>query len=259
MTRSRITHHHRSHPMVQKSCAASLLLFAILLAFAGAQQKPVGQFDSHEDVGGVATPGSVVYDTEHQTYTIAASGTNMWAGKDEFHYLWKRMKGNFILRARVEFIGKGVDPHRKIGWIIRPNLDTDAPHVNASVHGDGLTSLQFRRTKGDVTQDLRSTIKAPDVIQLERKGDTYIMSVAHFGEMFTTQETSGVSLGDEVYVGLYVCSHNNSVVEKAVFRDVEITVPARDNFVPYREYIGSNLEVMDIATKERKVLHRVKD
>ena len=245
--------------MVQRSCAVLLLLAAILLAFARAQQKPVGQFDSHEDVGGVATPGSVVYDTEHQTYTIAASGTNMWAGKDEFHYLWKRLKGNFILRARVEFIGKGVDPHRKIGWIVRPNLDTDAPHVNASVHGDGLTSLQFRRTKGDATQDMRATINAPDVIQLERKGDTYIMSAAHFGEMFTTQETSGVALGDEVYAGLYVCSHNNSVVEKAVFRDVEITVPARDNFVPYREYIGSNLEVMDLATKERKVLYRVKD
>ena len=245
--------------MFQKSFAALLLLAPILLAFGRAPQKPVGQFDSHEDVGGVATPGSVVYDTKHQTYTIAASGTNMWAGKDEFHYLWKRLKGNFILRARVEFIGKGVDPHRKIGWIVRPNLDTDAPHVNASVHGDGLTSLQFRRTKGDVTQDMRAAIKAPDVIQLERKGDTYIMSVAHFGEMFTTQETSGVALGDEVYAGLYVCSHNNSVVEKAVFRDVEITVPARDNFVPYREYIGSNLEVMDLDTKERKVLYRVKD
>ncbi len=245
--------------MFLRSFATSILLAATLLASAHAQQKPVGQFDSHEDVGSVATPGTVLFDTEHQTYTITASGTNMWAGKDDFHYLWKRMKGNFILRARVEFIGKGVDPHRKIGWIVRPNLDTDAPHVNASVHGDGLTSLQFRRTKGDVTQDMRASITAPDVIQLERNGDTYIMSVAHFGEMFTTQDISGVALGDEVYVGLYVCSHNNSVVEKAVFRDVEITVPARDNFVPYREYIGSNLEVMDIATTERKILYRVKD
>jgi hypothetical protein len=221
--------------------------------------KPVGQFDHHGDVGNVATPGSVVYDAERQTYTITASGTNMWADKDEFHFAWKRMKGNFILRARAEFIGKGVDPHRKIGWIIRPNLDTDSPHVNASLHGDGLTSLQFRRTKGAVTEGVDLTVKGPDVVQLERKGDKYIMSVARFGEMFTTQEISGVALGDEVYAGLYVCSHNNSVVEKAVFRDVEIIVPARDNFVPYREYIGSNLEVMDIATKERRVLHRVPD
>ncbi len=219
----------------------------------------LGHFDNHADVGKVATPGSVVYDDAKQTYTITASGTNMWAGKDEFHFLWKRMKGNFILRARAEFVGKGVDPHRKIGWVIRPNLETDSPHVNASLHGDGLTSLQFRRTKGAVTEGLNFTEKGYDVVQLERKGDTYTMSVARFGEMFTTQEISNITLGDEVYIGLYVCSHNNNVVEKAVFRDIEITVPARDNFVPYREYIGSNLEVMDLASKARRVLYRVKD
>src|SRR5215471_18034559 len=134
--------------MLLKSTAISILLAATLCAFAFAQQKPVGQFESHEDVGGVATPGSVVFDAEKQSYTVSASGTNMWASKDEFHYVWRRMKGNFILRARTEFVGKGVDPHRKIGWIIRPTLETDAPHVNASLHGDGLTSFQFRRAKG---------------------------------------------------------------------------------------------------------------
>jgi WD40 repeat protein len=219
----------------------------------------LGQFENHGDVGNVATPGSAIYDGEKQTYTITASGTNMWAGKDEFHYLWKRLKGNFILRARAEFIGKGVDPHRKIGWTVRPNLETDSPHVNASLHGDGLTSLQSRRTKGAITEGLNFTEKGQDVIQLERRGNTYIMSVARFGEMFKVQEIADLSLGDEVFVGLYVCSHNNTVVEKAVFRDVEITIPAKENFVPYRDYIGSKLEVMDIATKERKVLHRVKD
>lgn len=244
--------------MFSKSFAASTLLAATLFFAAYAQEKPVGQFQNHGDLGNVATPGSAVYNAEKQTYTIAASGTNMWAGKDEFHFVWKRMKWNFILRARAGFIGKGVEPHRKIGWIVRPTLDTDSPHVNACLHGDGLTSLQFRRAQGALTEGINFTAKGPDVIQLERKGETYIMSVAHFGEMFTTQEVS-VALGDEVYVGLYVCSHNNQVIETAVFRDVEIVVPARDNLVPYREYIGSNLEVLDIATKERRVIYRVKD
>src|SRR5260221_5416740 len=107
----------RSLLMLPKSVATSILLLATLHTCAYAQQKPVGQFESHEDVGNVATPGSVVYDAEKQTYTITASGTNMWTNKDEFHFVWKRMQGNFILRARAEFIGKGVDAHRKIGWI----------------------------------------------------------------------------------------------------------------------------------------------
>lgn len=248
--------------MLPKSFATSILLCllaATLRVFVPAQQKPVGQFDSHEDVGNPAKPGSVIYDATKQTYTITGSGVNMWAGIDEFHYVWKRMKGNFILRARVEFLGKGVDPHRKIGWIVRPSLDADSPHVNATVHGDGHASLQFRRAKGGATERTNFTLDRPDVIQLERKGGVYIMSVANFGETFTSQEVSEVALGDEVYAGIYVCSHNKDVYEQAVFRDVEIIVPVRDNFVPYREYIGSNLEVMDLATKERKVLYRVKD
>ena len=241
------------------SLATAMLFLGTLCMADQPRQKPVGQFDNHEDIGQVATPGSVVFDADKESYTISASGTNMWAGKDEFHFVWKRMKGNFILRARAEFQGKGVDPHRKIGWIVRTSLDTDSPHVNATLHGEGLTSLQFRRTKGAITEGINFTIKAPDVVQLEPKGNTFIMSVAHFGEMFTTQDVADIALGDEVYVGLYVCSHNNKVVETAVFRDVQITVPARDNFVPYREYIGSNLEVMDLATKERRILYKVKD
>ncbi|MEP7339711.1 MAG: biopolymer transporter TolR [Acidobacteriota bacterium] len=245
--------------MFPKSFATLILLAATLFAFAHAQQKTVGQFESHEDVGNPAKPGSVVYDAAKQAYTITGSGTNMWAGRDELHYVWKRMKGNFILRARVEFLGKGVDPHRKIGWIVRQSLDADSPHANATVHGDGHASLQIRRKKGAETERVNFTAQSPDVIQLERKGNNFTMSVANFGETFIKPETFEVPLGDEVYVGIYVCSHNKDVYETAVFRDVEITVPVRDGFVPYREYIGSNLEVMDLATKERKVLYRVKD
>lgn len=252
-----------SSPLFSKSFATSILLAAILAlplcSVAYAQQKSVGQFDSHEDVGNPAKPGSVVYDAGKQSYTITGSGANMWAGRDEFHFVWKRMKGNFILRARVEFLGKGVDPHRKIGWIVRSSLDADSPHVNATVHGDGHASLQIRRAKGAETGRVNFAAKSPDVIQLERKGNTYTMSVANIGETFTAPEVSEVALGDEVYLGLYVCSHNKDVSETAVFRDVEITVPARDGFVPYREYIGSKLEVLDLATHQRKVLYRVKD
>ena len=57
-----------------------------------------------------------------------------------------------------------------------------------------------------------------------------------------------LALGDEVYVGLFLCSHNPDVVEKAVFRNVRFVRPARDGFVPYRDYIGSRLEILDVRT-----------
>jgi Tol biopolymer transport system component len=141
---------------------------------------------------------------------------------------------------------------------VRASLDPDSPHAVAVVHGDGLTSLQFRKTKGAATEELISKVKAADVLQLERKGNIYRMSVARFGDVLTSDEVT-LDLGDEVYVGLFVCSHNKDVTEKAVFSNVRITVPAKDNFVPYRDYIGSNLEVMDVATGRRKIVYTAPD
>jgi Tol biopolymer transport system component len=83
--------------------------------------------------------------------------------------------------------------------------------------------------------------------------------VARFGEPFATEQLSDIGLGDEVYVGLFVCSHNKDVTEKARFDDVRITVPARDNFVPYKDYIGSNLEILDVGSGKRETVYRVPD
>ena len=41
----------------------------------------------------------------------------MWTTRDEFHFAFNKIKGDFIVRARIEFVGTGVDPHRKLGWI----------------------------------------------------------------------------------------------------------------------------------------------
>jgi WD40 repeat protein len=238
--------------------AAAALCVLLTSRVGVSQERPLGAFAGHTDVGNPIRPGLANYDPENQEYYIEGSGTNMWAGRDEFHFVWQRLKGNFILTSQPAFVGKGVDPHRKIGWIVRSTLDPDSPHAVVVVHGDGLTSLQFRRTKGATTEQLISPVKAANVLQLERRGDNYIMSVARFGDTFVDEQVS-LDLGNEVYVGLFVCSHNKDVTEKAVFQNVRITVPARDNFVPYREYIGSNLEVMDVALGNRKIIHSAPD
>ena len=233
-----------------------LLLVIATGGGAPAQEPSLGVFDGHGDVGRTRNPGSVVYDAVHEVYTIAGSGANMWADRDDFHFLWKRLRGNFILTARAQFGGAGVEPHRKLGWTVRSTLATGAPHVTAAVHGDGLAALQFRRTAGGLTEEVRSPVAAPDVIQLERAGDRYTLSVGRLGDTLAAVRVADVALGDDVYVGLFVCAHNDSVVEQATFRDVRITVPAPAGFVPYRDYIGSNLEILDIATGDRTIVYR---
>jgi hypothetical protein len=194
-----------------------------------AQQASLGIFEGQTDVGDVKIPGSLSYDAATQQYTIAGAGNNMWTTHDGFHFAWRKMKGDFIVSTRGSLIGKGVDPHRKFGWMVRPSLDSTVAHINAVVHGDGLTSLQFRRAKDSITEQKVSTITFADVVQLMRRGNTYTMSVARNGETYVTDQMD-LNLGDEVYVGLFVCSHNSAVLEKAVFSNTRISVPGQTGF-----------------------------
>src|SRR5919205_468253 len=205
------------------SRAASLLL--ILFAAASVRaQTPAGEFQGQADVGGARRVAPARFDPRGETYTVEGSGANMWGGRDEFHFVWRPVRGDFILTARAAFVGRGKEAHRKLGWQARSTLDADSPHAGAVL-----------------------------------RGDRFIMSAARFGEPFAEQSVENVSLGEEVYVGLFVCAHNAGVTERARFRDVRVTFPAPASLVPYRDYIGSRLELLDVGSGARRVVHTVED
>src|SRR5262249_24908728 len=58
---------------------------------AAIDDEPEGLFESHRDVGEVRHPGSIVFDKDARTYTVAGSGANMWARRDAFHSAWERV------------------------------------------------------------------------------------------------------------------------------------------------------------------------
>lgn len=237
------------------SWLAIALLFTVT-ADSAFSEGSLGVFQDHGDVGLVQHPGSVSFDAVGQRYTVSGSGANMWDDQDAFHFVWKRMQGDFILRTDAEFLGDSAEPHRKLGLIVRSSLEPDAAYVDVARHGNGLTSLQFRREKGGQTEQILAPITGANVIQLERHGSKYTMRVAWPGDVFASARDVEVDLGDDVYVGLFVCAHDAEAVEQAQFRNVRIVVPAPDDFVPYRDYIGSNLEILDLETGNRTIVYR---
>ena len=231
-----------------------LNIFIALLVFTlHSNAQKVGAFDDQNDVGKILHNGNAVYNAAAGSYEVAASGTNIWFTHDDLHLVWKKMKGDFILQARGKLMGKGVEQHRKFGWMIRNSLDSTSPMIAATIHGDGLTSLQYRKLAKTNVEEKRFDINAPDVIQLERKGKLYIMSVAHFGDLYVSQQLADIDLNDDVYVGLFVCSHNKDVIEKASFDNVRIIIPAKDSFQAYKQYIGSSIETLNVFTGARNV------
>jgi len=221
-----------------------------------AQQKSFGLFQERTDVGDPKIKGSLVYDSETQEYTMEGAGTNMWAKNDQFNFLWKKIKGDFMISATVRFIGKGINEHRKIGVIARDALTPDSRYADACVHGSTLTSLQYREADGDQTKEVPISSFHPTEIMLERKGNLFTFCAAVFGENYKSVSKE-IALNDEVYAGIFICSHEENAREKAVFSNVRIIIPPAAGYQPYRDFIGSHLEVMDVQTGHRKILMTV--
>ncbi len=181
-----------------------------------------GDFEGSTDVGKVELSGSAEFDAASRTYRISGSGANIWATSDQFHFAWRKESGDLDMTAEIQWVGAGKQPHRKAGWMVRQDLEADSPYADAVVHGDGLISLQYRRTRGGPTMEVKAPLKLPARIRLERTGNVFSLSVAPKGESFRPAGSLTVTLTDPVYAGLVVCSHDATTRETAIFTEVAL-------------------------------------
>ena len=201
------------------------LLLAAAFAFAADQPAAVGQFEAQADIGTSVRPGTAEFDAPKATYTVTGGGLNMWANTDAFHFVWKKLSGDFSITAEVHITTGATDgnPHRKAGLVVRQSLEPESPYVDVILHGSGMTSLQFRTTPGGTTGQVETDVTAPAVLRLERHGDVFEMWLAGApGEAPRKIGSTGLALRDPVYVGLAVCAHDAGRMETAVFSNVKV-------------------------------------
>jgi len=232
-----------------------LLAVCCLAAIGGAEN--LGPFESNTDVGVTPQKGKVEFDGKSE-YKVTGGGDNMWAAADAFQFVWKKMSGDVALTADVHFIGTGAVAHRKAALMIRQSLDPDSAYADVALHGDGLTSLQYRPTAAAQTletkQEAKSDLTAPVHIRIERRGDRFTMLAGKTGGQLTTTGPATVTLHDPVYIGLAVCSHNSNVLETAVFSNVAVQTlpPAR----PPQPRYSSKITIFDIRDKSTRMLYQ---
>lgn len=199
------------------------LIFALSISFIALKaQNPVGIFENHADIGPVINKGTAIYDAAARKYILTGSGNNMWFKRDEFHFAWKKLKGDFIITTQPTLIGNGGDAHKKAGIIARAGVDTSSAMVCLTVHLDGLTAFQFRKKNSINTEEIKIPMMGADILQLERRGRSYFVSVAKLGQPFWSVEVPDIDFPEELMVGLFICSHNPNVIEQATFINTRI-------------------------------------
>lgn len=247
----------------------SLFLYSFIMA-----QNPVGIFEDHTDIGNPKIKGSASYDEATQTYDISGAGYNIWFNRDEFQYLYKKMKGDFILTADFAFTGDNTsgNNHNKIGWMIRESKEDNAASINGTYHYDGLMVLQWRMYQGMFMRDPQDEIfypkKGGQTMQLSRKGNMVTMKLANPGEPLQLVGSYEMKdMKDEVLAGIFICSHDSNKIANAKVWNVRIDKPV---YYPYtsnpgvknkepNEIFGCRMEVMDVADGKRKVIYESKE
>ena len=163
------------------------------------------------------------------------------------------MSGDVTLAAKIVFPEAGGNPHRKACLFFRQSLEPDSAYADAALHGDGLTSLQYREDPAARTHEIQANVSSPRFLRIEKRGHYVAMAISSDG---LTWEPAGGSfrleLREPFYAGLGVCAHDNGALEKAVFSDVQLG-PASP--LPATRQLFSALETVSIASKDRRVMY----
>jgi hypothetical protein len=214
----------------------------------------LGIFAGHGDVGTVLHPGATTYDSAKNAYTLIGSGENMWSTADAFQFAWKKISSDVEISADISFANSGGNEHKKAVLMLRQSLDADSVYADVALHGNGLTSLQFRDEKGGTTSEIESKMSAPARLRITRIGKYVYISLAQQGsDVHFAGGSVRIALGDgDIYAGIGVCSHDKNVTEQAIFSNLEIK-DVSAAAVPSVTY--SSLETVAIDTTIRHVIY----
>ncbi len=105
------------------------------------QVKGLPEVTQSLDIGSPSIKGSAQKDG--QTWTIKASGRDIWDQEDQFHFLYAWLDSDFEISARLKSL-VGTQPWTKAGVMIRKSLDSDAPFADVILNRDTQICLQWR-------------------------------------------------------------------------------------------------------------------
>ncbi len=175
------------------------------------------------------TRGDAEFDPATGQFTVWGAGRDIFdlgyvARPDEFHFVWRKARGNARITARVDSL-LGADPWAKAGVMIRAGLDGHERHLSATVSFKNPAQLLSRTVDGTGTWTWNvSGIQAPAWLRIERRGNNLNGYFSTDGVAWSLVGTRIISMPDDVWVGLVVAS--KTPLAPAVARFSEITIDA---------------------------------
>ena len=106
------------------------------------------------------------------------------------------------------------------GIMLRESSDTGARFISCLVQNDGVVKLQYRPADGDAIKEILFKVAGAEMIQLEKKGDSFIVSAAKFGEIYERNSVVLPGFKETTMTGFFVSSGSDNEKEAAGFTNL---------------------------------------
>lgn len=173
---------------------------------------------SSQDVGSVGLVGSASY--TNGTFTLRGSGSDIWSTADSFQFVYQNLNGDGQITARVVSL-QNTHSNAKAGVMIRETLSADARHATMNVTpAAGLEFLRRANIGSTTSWTGGGSFTAPYWVRLVRSGNLFTAYSSVDGVSWTLVGSATITMASNVYIGLIVNSHDNSVLATASFDNV---------------------------------------
>ena len=197
---------------------------AVALWISSLMPSPIGNLPApwnHSDIGAVNLAGDA--SSSGGIFNLTASGGDIWFTEDAFHYVYQTLTGDGEVTAHVSNLN-APDPWTKAGVMIRESLDPGSAHAMTVLTGGQGANFQYRQTAGeDSYSQFGENVGVPYWVRMNRTGNLFISFISNDGTTWQVVGTATIPMGQQVYLGLCLTSHNNGQLATAAIGNVTVS------------------------------------
>ena len=185
---------------------------------AGAQEEV---FSVH-DIGTEVQGETASYDESTDTFSLSASGGEIWGTEDDFRYVYREVTGDVEATVKVSALTTG-DEFGKAGIMFRESSSESARHAFLTISAGKGVALERRHTPGGgTTRSGKGNVTTPVWLRLVKEG-TYISAFySEDGDNWAFLSEDIIEFPETISIGLAVAAHSENDSVTADFGELQI-------------------------------------
>lgn len=199
--------------------------------------------------------GTFRFDRNEQAFIIEGIERTDAQGDNERFYVARKVEGDFIFSANVEFYGKPAAQTGVVGLMIRSQEEDEGVFMNGLITREGDRAFQYSDGSEDVKKVYPGTLEDHSFIQVERSGNEFILRYSTAGQPLEEAGRVTLEMDKVALAGMFVSSDDSQKPGRGRFWNVRLEKPAPTGTDGYQKPSPSRLEILNIESGNRELIY----